>query len=146
MTFIGDYTAKCDDKWRLIFPSEFRMQAGTQHIQYVIHRDIYEDDRLGMYPLHVWEAYAENVKAKLNVFTQEGSRLWAEFNRGRALVLPDEKGRIAIPKHLLEAINVKKDVVFYGLNDTIQIWAKEAWDAWTVSRKDFARSFDDLMR
>jgi len=149
MTFIGEHIAKLDDKGRLIFPSEFRAQAGTLNAQYVIRRNIHEDDRLEMFPLDEWEKYAEKVKAKLNLLTREGSSLWAEFNRGRAMVAPDEKmGRMTIPKHLLEAIKVQKEVVFYGLDNMIQIWSKEAWDGWngSVGRSDFAKRFDDLMR
>jgi MraZ protein len=149
MTFIGEHIAKLDDKGRLIFPSEFRVQVGTLNTQYVIHRNIHEDDRLEMYPLDEWEKYAEKVKAKLNLLTHEGSSLWAEFNRGRAMVAPDEKmGRMTIPKHLLEAIKVQKEVVFYGLDNMIQIWSKEAWEEWKSNdnRSDFAKRFDDLMR
>lgn len=149
MLFIGEHIAKLDDKGRLIFPSEFRTLAGTLTTKYVIRRDIYKDDRLEMYPLEEWEKYAESVKAKLNLLTEEGSDMWEEFNRDRAIVMPDEQmGRITIPKHLLEEIKVQKEVVFKGLDTKILILSKEARERERsgVNRRVFAKKFDELMR
>ena len=152
MRFIGEHISKLDDRGRLIFPSEFRMLAGVLPMKYVIRRDIFKDDRLEMYPLDEWEKYAEEVKAKLNILTEEGSDIWEQFNNDRAVVMPDEQmGRITIPKHLLEEIQVreaKAEVVFKGVDTKILIMSKETREREhsTANRKDFAKKFDELMR
>ncbi|MCL2098179.1 MAG: hypothetical protein FWH23_05410 [Bacteroidales bacterium] len=149
MRFIGEHTAKLDDRGRLIFPSEFRVLANTLAAKYVVRRDIYKDDRLEMYPMEEWEKYAEEVKARLNIHTEEGSDMWEQFNSDRAVIMPDEQmGRITIPKHLLEEIQVQKEVVFKGVNNKIQIMSKEARERErsAANRKEFAKTFDKLMR
>ena len=152
MLYIGEHTAKLDDKGRLIFPSEFRTLAATQSAKYVIRRDIYKDDRLEMYPIDEWDKYAESVKAKLNLLTEEGSDTWEKFNSDRAIVIPDEQmGRITIPKYLLEEIQVretKTEVVFKGVDAKILIMSKEARERErsTTNRRGFAKKFDELMR
>lgn len=145
MTFIGEYTAKLDDKGRLIFPSEFRAQAGTLNMQFVIRKHSFRD-ALEMFSLDEWRKYSDEVKSKLNLSTKEGSEVWEWFNRTRTIVTPDEKmGRIMIPKHLLEKIKVVKEVVFTGLDSKIQIWAKENWEGQAMNDEDFADRFEKLM-
>jgi len=149
MLFIGEHTAKLDDRGRLIFPSEFRTLAGTLTAKYVVRRAIYKEDRLEMYPMDEWEKYAEKVKAKLNLLTEEGSDTWEAFNNDRAVVIPDDQmGRITIPKHLLEEIQVQKEVVFKGVDTKIQIMSIEARERErsSANRKEFAKKFDELMR
>ncbi len=144
--FVGEHIAKLDDKGRLVLPAEFRAQASPfAGSRYVVRKDLYSKV-LEMYPPAAWDEYANNVKSKLNILSREGSRAWEEFNRGRALVTPDEKaGRILIPKQLLEKIGVQKEVVFVGMDTKIQLWAKEEWDAREMGDDEAADLFDKLL-
>jgi MraZ protein len=128
--FIGEQTSKLDDKGRLIFPSEFRMQAGAANVQYVVQKDVLCAGSLAMYSLDEWAKRSELARSKINLFTREGVRAWEEFNRDRVLVTPDEKmGRITIPKFLLDYMRAQKEVTFVGEDNIIRLWAKEAWQA-----------------
>ncbi|MDR3184617.1 MAG: hypothetical protein LBT49_04345 [Prevotellaceae bacterium] len=142
--FIGEYTSKLDDKGRLIFPSEFRMQAGAANVQYVIQKDVLCAGSLAMYALDEWTKRSELARSKINLFTREGVRAWEEFNRDRVMVIPDEKmGRINIPKALLDYIRVQKEVTFVGEDNIIRLWAKEALKAGPVEdekRRDEERA------
>ena len=42
-------------------------------------------------------------------------------------VIADGQGRIIIPEILAEFANLNKELVFLGLGDRAEIWAKEAW-------------------
>ena len=58
--------------------------------------------------------------------------------RDRALVEPDGKlGRISIPKKLLDAIGAQKEVVFYGSDHKIEIWAKEKFTSSEIPNEEF---------
>ena len=58
--------------------------------------------------------------------------------RDRAIVEPDGKvGRISIPKKLLEAIGVNKEVVFSGNDYKIEIWAREKFEAARISNDQY---------
>ncbi len=125
MLFVGEYIAKLDDKGRMVFPAELRAQSGALDTQYMVHKDAYSKS-LEIFTREEWARHSEEVKAKLKPNTSFGSKMWEEFNRHRAMVVPDEKtGRILIPKHLLEMIGVQKEVVFTGLDFKIKLCAKE---------------------
>lgn len=145
ITFIGEYTAKLDDKGRLIFPSPFKsLLSADQDQRFVVKKDIFEDC-LEMYTFSEWERQSGEVKSKLNPFKKEHAMFWREYMRGRAVVEPDARlGRITIPRKLLETIGVTKEVVFSGNDYKIEIWAKEKFDASALSNEAFIQIADHL--
>lgn len=138
--FIGEHTAKIDDKGRLVLPSAFKSimsDGGNQDMRLVIKKDIYEAC-LVMYTYEEWSRESEELKSSLNFFNREHEMFWRQYMRDRALVEPDGKlGRISIPKKLLDAIGVQKEVVFYGSDHKIEIWAKENFASSEISNEDF---------
>jgi len=124
--FIGEYTAKIDDKGRVVFPSSLKSMLDSDSDQkFVIKKDLYFNC-LEMYSYTEWIRQSEEVKSRLNFFKKEHALFWREYMRDRALVEPDEKlGRISIPKRLLDEIGVTKEILFAGNDHKIEIWAKE---------------------
>ena len=58
--------------------------------------------------------------------------------RNRSVVEPDPKfGRISISKKLLEAIGITKEVVFFGNDYKIEIWAKEQYEASQITNEEY---------
>ncbi|MDE7126825.1 MAG: hypothetical protein K2O58_02875 [Bacteroidales bacterium] len=148
--FIGEYTAKIDDKGRLVLPSAFKAimaadsrvsgsedTAGEADMRMVIKKDIYEDC-LEMYTYDEWVRQSEELKSRLNFLKREHAMFWRAYMRDRALVEPDGKlGRISIPKKLLESIGADKEVVFSGNDHKIEIWAKERFESNEVTDEEF---------
>lgn len=135
--FIGEYTAKIDDKGRLIFPSAFKSIMPSGDMRLVLKKDIYEDC-IEMYTYEEWERQSEEVKSRLNFFNRDHAKFWREYMRNRCLVEPDAKlGRMSIPKKLIEAIGADKEVVFCGNDHKIEIWAKEKFDAGEISDEEY---------
>ena len=116
-------------------------------MRFVIKKDIFEDC-LGMYTYSEWERQSEELKAKLNFFNRKHAAFWREYMRNRAIVEPDSKlGRITVPKKLLEAIGVDKEVVFSGNDHKIEIWAKDRYESGAVSEEEIislAGMFSDM--
>ena len=137
-TFIGEYTVKVDDKGRLVFPSAFKsVMPSGEDLRFVIKKDIFTDC-LEMYTFREWERQSEEVKSLLNFFNMKHALFWREYMRDRAVVEPDPKlGRISIPRKLLEAIGVNKEVVFAGNDFKIEIWAREKYSESVVSGEEF---------
>lgn len=138
MTFIGEYTAKTDDKGRIVFPSAFKSVLPAEgDMRFVLKKDIFEDC-LEMYTYEEWERQSMEVKSKLNMFNREHAAFWREYMRDRAVVEPDGKiGRLSIPKKLLESIGVTKEVVFSGNDYKIEIWTKEKFEASRISNDQY---------
>ena len=137
-TFIGEYTVKIDDKGRMVFPSAFKsLMPADGDMMFVIKKDIFEDC-LEMYTFEEWEHQSSAVKSRLNFFNRDHAMFWREYMRDRAIVEPDGKvGRISVPKKLLEAIGVNKEVVFSGNDYKIEIWAREKFEAARISNDQY---------
>ena len=137
-TFIGEYTVKIDDKGRMVFPSAFKsLMPADGDMRFVIKKDIFEDC-LEMYTFEEWERQSSEVKSRLNFFNRDQAMFWREYMRDRAIVEPDGKvGRISVPKKLLEAIGVNKEVVFSGNDYKIEIWAREKFEEARISNEQY---------
>ncbi|MCD8206748.1 MAG: hypothetical protein LUD72_02305, partial [Bacteroidales bacterium] len=143
--FIGEYTAKIDDKGRLVLPSAFKtaMAAGPKDpegetdMRLVVKKDIYEDC-LEVYTFEEWERQSEGLKSRLNFLNKSHAGFWRAYMHDRAVVEPDAKfGRISIPKKLLDMIGVDKEVVFSGNDHKIEIWAAEKFEDSIISNDEF---------
>ena len=137
-TFIGEYTVKIDDKGRMVFPSAFKsLMPADGDMRFVIKKDIFEDC-LEMYTFEEWERQSSEVKSRLNFFNRDHAMFWREYMRERAIVEPEGKvGRISVPKKLLEAIGVNKEVVFSGNDYKIEIWAREKFEEARISNEQY---------
>lgn len=144
--FIGEHKAKLDDKGRLIFPSAFKsLMDGREELKFIVKKDIFSKC-LSIYTYSEWEKESEELKSKLNFFNRKHSQLWRAYMSQRALIEPDEKlGRFTIPKQLLDEIDVIKEVVFYGNDHKIELWAKEILDQERNTDIDFASLAEDIL-
>ena len=126
-TFIGEYIAKADDKGRLVFPSAFKAVMPVDgDTRFVLKKDIFEDC-LEMYTFEEWERQSSEVKTRLNFFNREHAAFWREYMRDRAVVEPD-----GIPP-----IDVNKEVLFSRNHYTIEICAKEKFQASSISNEEY---------
>ncbi|HWO07769.1 MAG TPA: division/cell wall cluster transcriptional repressor MraZ [Candidatus Paceibacterota bacterium] len=119
--FIGEYEHALDEKNRVSLPKQFRTGLGKK---IVMTRGL--DNCLFVYSRDSWE----KVAAKL----QELSFAAADtrgFNRfilsGAAELDVDGAGRVLIPEHQRQFASLKKQVVFAGVSDRIEIWDAEHW-------------------
>ena len=67
--------------------------------------------------------------------------------RDRDVVEPDSKlGRISISRYLLDAIGVSKEVVFFGIDFKIEIWAKEKFEKSRLSNENYTAIAESLSK
>ena len=136
--FIGEYKAKVDDKGRLVFPSAFKSLMGDEELLFGVKQVLFSSC-LSIYTYTEWERQSEEIKSRLNFFNPEHSRFWRAYMDNRALIEPDGKlGRITIPKYLLERINVDKEVIFFGNDHKIELWAKELFESSKMADSDIS--------
>lgn len=137
MNFIGEYSAKIDDKGRIILPSAFKSLLPADDMRFVVRKDIF-DDCLEMLTFSEWEKRSEQIKSRLNFLKKEHASFWREFMRGNTVVTPDNKlGRISIPKKLLDAIGAEKEVIFAGNDHKIELWAREKYESSAIPEEEF---------
>ena len=144
-TFIGEYSSRLDDKGRLVMPSPLKsmLPSGSDQ-RFVVKKDIFTDC-LEMYTFEEWQRQSESVRANLSEFNSQHKLFWREYMRNSTIVVPDPKfGRISIPKKLLDSIGAKKDVIFFGNNYKIEIWAKEKYEQSELSPDEFIALADKI--
>lgn len=145
VSFIGNSTAKVDDKGRVVFPVVFKAALEGADMRLVVRKDIYADC-LEIYAYAEWEQQAAAIRGSLDiVFNREHAAFWRKYMSGCAVVEPDAKlGRISIPKELLESIGVIKEVIFAGVGYKIELWAKERREAGLISDEKYEQTAVEL--
>ena len=119
--FIGEYEHTLDEKKRVSLPKSFRASLGKKM---VMTRGL--DNCLFVYSMSSWQ----KVSAKLQELSFAQSDIRG-FNRfilsGATEVEPDGAGRILIPDHQKLFAGLKKNVVFTGVSDRVEIWDAAVW-------------------
>ena len=146
MRFTGSIDAKTDEKGRVFVPSVFRKILHKEdENELVLRRDLFENC-LVLYPKRVWDAQVDSVKARTNPFDRKqrlGLRL---FMADAENITPDSGGRILIPRRYLEHAGIKSDVRFIGVDDTIEIWSKQAAEGLLSNPEEVASILEEMMK
>ena len=57
----------------------------------------------------------------------------------------DSNGRILLPKRYMSMAAIKQEVRFIGMDDTIEIWAKEKLEQPFMSPEEFGNELENIM-
>ena len=118
---IGEYEHTLDEKKRITLPKGFKTELGKTM---VLTRGL--DNCLFLFSEGAWKKIAARLQ-ELS-FTQADTR---GFNRfllsGAVEVSADSAGRILIPDHHKQFAGLKKNVVFAGVSDRVEVWDANAW-------------------
>ena len=120
--FMGEYHHNIDEKGRLIMPAKFRDALGDE---FIVTRGM--DSCLFVYTKESWD----NLTNELNQlsFTKKDVRAFQRFFLSGATMCEfDKQGRINITTPLASYACLSKECVIIGVNDRIEIWAKEKFD------------------
>ena len=120
--FLGEYEHSLDTKGRLIIPSKYRDEIGTQKL--VVARGL--DVNLVVY---TEEAFKEYAQKWMELSTGRADyRKWRRYVASTAEYCElDKQGRILISSKLREHAGLSKDVVISGNLDNFEIWDPERW-------------------
>jgi len=119
---IGEYHHNIDEKGRLIIPSKFRDEIGSE---FIVTRGL--DGCLFIYSKSQWE----KIVSKLQTlpFTKKDARTFNRFFLSSATVCEfDKQGRINIPSNLINYANILKECTIIGVNDRLEVWASDKFD------------------
>lgn len=120
---IGSYLGLLGDKRRTAIPKRFLDEIGEE----LIIAKWYENC-LVLVNQSYWQQLLERLTGGSKVISF-GVRDIERFILGSAFeIKPDRQGRIIVPEILSEYAIFKKDLIFLGLGDRVEIWSKEIWD------------------
>lgn len=145
MSLVGDYQVKADLKGRIVVPSSFRKQLlASDATEFVLRKDIFQNC-LVLYPRKEWDEQVEYLRTKLNDYNRIHKKFKAQFFRDTSELALDANGRLLLPKRLLELAGISAEMVFAGMDRTIEIWDKEVYDNNALSEVDFADLAEDIL-
>ena len=145
MRFLGNIEAKLDTKSRVFIPALFRkvLVAENQQTLY-LRKDVFQKC-ITLYPQSVWEEELALLRSKLNKWDPEEQDLYRQFMLEAEVEELDASGRILISKHLLSIVGIESEVRFLGVDNTIEIWPKEALEKPRVEPEVFRDKMRALM-
>ena len=128
--FMGEYHHSLDEKGRIIIPKNYREELGES---FIVTRGL--ENCLFVYAMSEWNKIVEKLK-KLP-FTKKDARNFTRFFlSGATIVELDKQGRINISSPLMDYASLEKECVVVGVNDRIEIWAKEKWENFFQENQD----------
>lgn len=145
MRFLGNIEAKTDAKGRVFLPAVFRkqLQAASEE-RLVLRKDVHQQC-LVLYPESVWFATQEELRQRLNKWNARHRMIFRQFVSDAEVVVPDGNGRILLPKRYLQMAGIAGEVRFIGMDDTIEIWAKERTEQPFMAPGEFSQALDELL-
>lgn len=123
--FRGRFEYCVDKKGRVAVPVKFREILTSGFDQRLIVTNF--DGCLWAYPAGVWQELERKVGA-LPQFLEEVKALQRAFISAAQECPLDGQGRILIPSSLKSYAGIDKEVVFVGMSQRIEIWAKQNWE------------------
>lgn len=145
MRFLGNIEAKTDAKGRVFLPAVFRkqLQAASEE-RLVLRKDVHQQC-LVLYPESVWFATQEELRQRLNKWNARHRMIFRQFVSDAEVVVPDGNGRILLPKRYLQMAGIAGEVRFIGMDDAIEIWAKERTEQPFMAPEEFSQALDELL-
>ncbi|MFT3995059.1 MAG: division/cell wall cluster transcriptional repressor MraZ [Dysgonomonas sp.] len=145
MQFLGNIEAKIDAKARVFVPATFRkiLQSAGQN-SFIIRKDIFQKC-LVLYPLPIWDEELAKLRSRLGRWDKQQQQLFRQFVTDADKLDIDTNGRILIPKRYLQMTDITSDVIFLGIDNTIEIWTKEALEATMIPADSFGEQIQNLM-
>jgi len=145
MRFLGNIVAKLDAKNRVFIPAAFRKQLlQDEGRRLYLRKDVFQNC-ITVYTLDVWEEELLNLRASLNRWEPEQQELYRQFMIDAEEVIPDSSGRILISKQLLSLVGIESEVRFLGVDNTLEIWPKEALEKPRVAPEVFGQKMRELL-
>lgn len=145
MRFVGTIDAKLDQKGRVFLPAQFRRLLCSEGCEKLIMRgDIFEKC-LVIYPESIWNQRMDELRVRLSVWNRKQQQLFRQFVTDVEWISTDQSGRFLIPKRYLQMAGIQSDVTFIGMDNTIEIWAKDKVEKWNVADNGFGESLEQLM-
>lgn len=133
MLLTGTFARSVDEKLRVAIPKRLREALGcpAAGLLYVAPGT---DGSLAIYAEGGIERLAERL-AQVSPTQQEVRDFTRLFYARTQRVRVDGQGRIRIPPDLASLAQMGKDVVLLGVQDHVELWASQRWEAYLAERQ-----------
>ena len=143
--FLGNIEAKADAKGRVFIPAGFRkqLQAASEE-RLVLRKDVFQKC-LVLYPESVWFKTQSQLRRRLSKWNARQQEVFRQFVSDAEIMIPDGNGRILLPKQYLQMAGIQSEVRFIGVDNTIEIWAKERAEQPFMDPEEFSEALQGIL-
>ncbi len=141
---LGNQKVSIDEKGRLTIPTKFRKEIGN----FVVVSFEFED-MLVIRKKEEWEKWSNLLIEKGN-FKKAARILQRKILGNSAEISIDSKGRILLPKTLIEISNLSNNVQIVGVGNKLEIVSESSWEKMmndkenNMSIEEAAEALEDL--
>lgn len=145
MRFLGNIEAKNDAKGRAFLPVIFRkvLQASGEE-KLILRKDVFEKC-LVLYPESVWNEQLDSLRNRLNRWNRQEWQVFRQFVSDAESITLDSNGRFLIPKRYLKMADIEQDIMFKGVDDTIEIWSNVNCNEPDLQPEEFGKTLQKIM-
>ena len=145
MRFLGNIEAKTDTKGRAFLPVIFRkvLQASGEE-KLILRKDVFEKC-LVLYPESVWNGQLDSLRNRLNRWNRQEWQVFRQFVSDAEFITLDSNGRFLIPKRYLKMADIEQDIMFKGVDDTIEIWSNVNCNEPDLQPEEFGKTLQKIM-
>ena len=120
--FLGEFIHKLDSKNRIMMPSEFRDDLGSEF--YVTKGP---EHSLVLYTIDEFEKRAKKFE-DLSYQNKNNRAMKRLFFSSTTKAYLDKQGRVLLNKQLRDYANLNKEAIIIGNNTNIEIWDLDNWN------------------
>ena len=142
--YYGSHPTVVDDKGRITVPRKFHeLMARHDHITWFITRGY--KGCLYLYNIKEWESLVGRVELLDPLDPKAHDFLRLVY--GCAMdVKVDRQGRVPVPAPLRSFAALDREVVLVGMKNHLELWRKDAWDAYQASMgAEYENMANDLL-
>jgi len=130
--FFGEFEYKIDEKGRVPIPPRFRRELREE---VVLTPGV--EKCINAYPLSEWRKVATTLTSG-SITPSKMRKLNRAIFATAFILIIDGQGRIALPIPLREYAGIEDEVVIAGVNNYLELWNKEQWEAEKVTSQEQA--------
>lgn len=128
--FIGKYNYNLDDKGRISIPNNYKEALGEKLVAVMGFEEC-----IYLYSVKDWNELSSKIDSLS--FTKQANRKFARLFLSNAFYVEvDAKGRINLDSSLINHANLKKECVFLGSGNRVEIWDLQTWQKYLNDNQD----------
>ena len=145
MRFLGNIEMKIDTKGRLFLPSVFRKQLQNASEEcLILRKDIFQDC-LVLCPESTWNEELNELREHLNKWNPKDQMIFRQFVSDVEIISLDSNGRFLLPKRYIKLAHINQEVKIIGVDNTMEIWAKEMCENPFMNPKEVTMELEKIM-
>ena len=131
----GTHRLNLDSKNRVVLPASLRRELPGGELSTMVLTTGRRAQWLQLWTKGAWEERVDQIWEKYDSDDEEAENFIRDVMASAKSVELDKQHRFVLPDDKKKQIGARKEVVFIGMRDKIEIWAGEAYDVYRASRE-----------